>query len=132
MFEKISTGLSGRRIEKGWNNRMRDVMECKGYFGSVHYNSDDEIFHGKIEGINDLVTFEGHSVAELKAAFMESVNDYIELCLEVGKKPMKSCKGSFNVRVTPALHREMYKKAIILGISLNQAVKNALESFLKS
>ncbi len=34
---------------------MKDVMQYKNFIGSVHFNADDEIFYGKIEGINDLV-----------------------------------------------------------------------------
>ena len=59
---------------------MKDILLYKDYIGSVHFNSDDEIFYGKIEGIDDLISFEGSSVKELKKAFEESVNDYLELC----------------------------------------------------
>ena len=38
---------------------MKDVLTYKGFLGSVHFDSDDQAFHGKIEGIEDLVTFEG-------------------------------------------------------------------------
>ncbi len=62
---------------------MKDILNYKDFIATVHYSSDDEVFFGKIEGINDLVTFEGKSVAELKEAFIESVEDYISLC----KKP---------------------------------------------
>jgi predicted HicB family RNase H-like nuclease len=52
---------------------MKDVMHYKDFIGSVHFNADDEIFYGKIEGINDLVTFEGESVKKLKKAFEEAI-----------------------------------------------------------
>jgi hypothetical protein len=64
---------------------MKDVIRYKGYLGSVHFDAEDEVFHGKIEGIQDLVTFEGQSVAELKNAFQEAVEDYLALC-----KPLPS------------------------------------------
>jgi len=60
-------------------------MQYKNFIGSVHFNADDEIFYGKIEGINDLVTFEGESVKKLKKAFEEAVEDYLQLCEQVGK-----------------------------------------------
>ena len=59
---------------------MKDVLFFKEYIGSVNYSTEDEIFYGKIEGINDLISFEGGSVAELKAAFEDAVLDYTELC----------------------------------------------------
>lgn len=75
---------------------MKDLMIYKDYFGSVHYSAKDEVFYGKIEGINDSITYEGSSVSELKAAFEESVMDYLELRRLNGKEPEKIYKGTFN------------------------------------
>ena len=44
---------------------MKDVLNYKGFIGSVHFSADDKVFFGKVEGINDLVTFEGETVKEL-------------------------------------------------------------------
>ena len=71
---------------------MKDFIQYKDYIGSVHFNAEDEVFFGKIEGIEDLVSFEGSSVDELKQAFIDSVEDYIVLCKEIGKKNEKSYK----------------------------------------
>lgn len=106
---------------------MTDVMTYKGYLGSVRYSGEDEIFYGKIEAINDLVMFEGESVKELKKAFHEAVNDYLETCKEMGRQPNKPYKGSFNVRLSPELHRQAAIKAKILGMSLNQFVQRAVK-----
>jgi predicted HicB family RNase H-like nuclease len=107
---------------------MKDVMQYKNFIGSVHFNADDEIFYGKIEGINnDLVTFEGESVKKLKKAFEEAVEDYLQLCEQVGKPALKSYKGSFNVRIPQELHRRTVQKALMSGISLNQLIQKALE-----
>ena len=106
---------------------MKDVMKHKGFLGSVHFDADDEVFHGKIEGISDLVTFEGQSVEELKAAFHSAVEDYLALCKEAGKEPVKSCRGSFNVRISPELHIEATTLATELGVSLNDLVRTAVK-----
>lgn len=106
---------------------MKDVLTYKGFIGSVHFNAEDGVFHGKIEGINDLVTFEGSCVDELTRAFRQAVEDYGALCREAGKEPLKSCKGSFNVRVSPEIHRKALLKAAMMGISLNQFVQSAIE-----
>lgn len=111
---------------------MTDRLKYKAFIGSVHFSSEDEVFFGKIEGINDLITFEGNSVAKLKAAFEEAVNDYIEICNELGKDIFKSFKGSFNVRVNPELHSKAFEQAIIEGKTLNQFVKEAIELRLQS
>lgn len=69
---------------------MKDVLTYKDFIGAVHFSGADQIFHGKIEGIKDLVTFEGQSVAELTTAFHDAVDDYLELCKEVGKGDEKA------------------------------------------
>ena len=104
-------------------------MIYKDYIGSVHYSTEDEIFFGKIEGINDLISFEGNSVAVLKSTFEEAVEDYIELCNLNGKKPEKMYKGSFNVRIRPELHKQAAQRALIEGKSLNQYVEEAIEEY---
>lgn len=106
---------------------MKDLMEYKGFLGSVHFDSDDEVFYGKIEGIEDLISYEGKSVQEIKKSFNESVDDYLELCKKLNKEPEKSFKGSFNVRLPSDLHRKAYRKSLIQGISLNQLVQKAIE-----
>ncbi|WP_078125749.1 type II toxin-antitoxin system HicB family antitoxin [Leptospira alexanderi] len=106
---------------------MKDIIEYNGFLGSVHFDADDEIFFGKIEGIEDLVSFEGESVKQLKKAFQESVDDYLFLCKKSKKNPEKSFKGSFNVRIPTELHRRLHRKSLMEGISLNQLVQIALE-----
>lgn len=105
---------------------MKDVLNYKSFIGSVHFSSDDKVFHGKIEGIDDLVSFEGDSVSEIIKAFHEAVDDYIKLCKEAGKQPLRSAKGSFNIRMSPELHRKTLEKAAQSGISLNQFIQNAV------
>lgn len=106
---------------------MKDVLTYKNFIGSVHFSAEDEVFFGKIEGIDDLISFEGTTVSELQQAFHEAVEDYIELCREAGKQALKSYKGSFNVRVSPEIHKKAVRRATLQGISLNQFVQKALE-----
>ena len=111
---------------------MTDKLIFKDFIGTVHFSTKDSVFYGKIEGINDLVTFEGETVNELKKAFEESVKDYIELCKEVDKEPLKSFKGSFNVRIDPKLHSKAFKVASMNGKSLNQFVSDAIKKEVAS
>ena len=106
---------------------MKDVLQYKNFIGSVHFSADDNVFFGVIEGINDLITFEGKTVNEIKQSFEEAVNDYIEICKTTGKKLYKSYKGSFNVRISPELHKKAVEKSQILGVSLNQLIQKAIE-----
>ncbi len=109
---------------------MKDVLKYKEYLGTVHYSSEDEVFYGKIEGVEDLVSFEGRNVKELKEAFSMAVEDYIELCESTGKSAEKTYKGSFNIRIKPEIHRKAARKSVEMGISLNQLVEKAMQEFL--
>lgn len=108
-----------------------NTLKYKGYIGSVAYSEADEVFFGKIEGIDDLVNYEGKSVAELTAAFQEAVEDYLTFCEEHHCKPEKSYTGTFNVRISPSTHRDIATRAREAGISINAFVKKALDEAVK-
>jgi predicted HicB family RNase H-like nuclease len=110
---------------------MNDILQYKNYFASVHFSSADEVFYGKAVGINDLVSFEGASVKELKTAFEEAIEDYLDTCETIGKSPEKAYKGTFNVRVPSTLHKEASIFAAINNITLNQLVKKSLSFALQ-
>ena len=103
-----------------------NMLKYKDFCGSVEYSAADECFFGKIIGTTDLVTFEGSSVNNLKKAFAEAVEDYLVLCKEAGKEPQKSYKGSFNIRISPELHKTAAAIANREGISLNSFVEKAI------
>ena len=109
---------------------MKDMMSYNGYYGSVHYSDEDQIFHGKIEFVRSLVSYEGDSVKSLRKAFEEAVDDYLDLCAKEGKIPDKPFKGSFNVRTGSDLHREAVLFAKANGTTLNTLVTEALERYL--
>ena len=106
---------------------MNDILEYKGYYASLRFSSEDEVFYGKLLGIDDLVNFEGASVKELKKAFHEAVDDYLETCKELGKEPNKTYKGTFNVRLTTDLHKQAALYAAMHNISLNDFVRTAID-----
>ncbi|MFQ5735852.1 MAG: type II toxin-antitoxin system HicB family antitoxin [Thermodesulfobacteriota bacterium] len=106
---------------------MKDRLMYRDFIGSVNYSSDDDVFHGKIEMVDDLVTFEGRSTEELKSAFHRAVDDYVALCEEIHKEPLKTYKGTFNVRIKPALHKKVVEIATIRGVTLNQFVQDSIQ-----
>jgi predicted HicB family RNase H-like nuclease len=110
---------------------MNDVLSHKGYLATVHFSTEDEVFYGKIIGINDLITFEGQTVKELKKAFREALEDYLETCLAIDKNPEKTYKGSFNIRVSNELHRQAALTAIQKDMTLNDFVKAAISYAIK-
>ena len=104
-----------------------NTMTYKGYIGSVAFSEKDNVFFGKIEGINGLVNFEGESVKELTNAFHEAVEDYIAYCKDEGIEPDNSYSGSLNVRLSPTIHRQIAILAKQAGLSLNAYIKDTLE-----
>jgi predicted HicB family RNase H-like nuclease len=110
---------------------MENIMKYKGYTAIVGYSTEDEVFHGRIEHINDLVTFEGISVSELKAAFEEAVEDYLAQCKAMGKNPDKPYSGVFNVRLNPSVHKMVVQMSAEKGITLNKLVSEAVTEYIK-
>ena len=106
---------------------MKNTLRYKDYLATVEFSQDDEVFHGKIFGINDLVTFEGESVKELKTAFHDAVDDYLETCRQLEKTPEKTFKGVFNVRVPSALHKTAAYVALQNNVTLNDFVRAAIQ-----
>jgi predicted HicB family RNase H-like nuclease len=105
---------------------MNEFLQYKNYLASIQFSANDDVFYGKILGINDLVSFEGTSVKELKKAFQEAVEDYLETCRLAGKVAEKTYKGSFNVRIPTELHKQAAVFAASKNISLNDFVKSAI------
>ncbi|MDR1198392.1 MAG: type II toxin-antitoxin system HicB family antitoxin [Prevotellaceae bacterium] len=106
---------------------MNNLLVYKGFTGSVSFSADDNVFFGKIEGINDLITFEGSTVQELQQAFHYVIDEHIKDCENEQIPVEKSYKGSFNVRLTPELHRKAAITAKLRGRTLNAFVKDAIE-----
>ncbi|PYE46284.1 putative HicB family RNase H-like nuclease [Rhizobium sp. PP-F2F-G20b] len=97
-----------------------NVMSHKGYFARVEYDAEDEIFFGRLAGITDGVGFHAETVSDLKAAFHEAVDDYIETCTKAGKDPQKPYSGRMMFRVDPEIHAKAARAAALAGKSLNQ------------
>ena len=99
---------------------MKNAMHYKGYIGTVEYSEEDACLHGRIAGIRDIITYEGTSVDEIRAAFEEAVDDYFAHCAATGKEPHRPYSGKFMLRIDPALHASLAVKAQANGMSLNQ------------
>jgi predicted HicB family RNase H-like nuclease len=97
-----------------------NTMAYKRYTARIEYDDHDHIFVGRIAGIRDIVTFHGESVAELEAAFRESVEDYVSACEKLGQKPEKPASGKLMLRIPPEIHSAALTAAQAAGTSLNQ------------
>lgn len=100
----------------------------KGYIGSAEISLEDNCLHGRILFIDDLISYEGQTPKELEVAFKEAVDRYIEHCSKTGKSANKPYSGSFNVRITPELHRSASQYARKNDMSLNEFVGKAIQT----
>ena len=107
------------------------MMTYKGYGGSVRFDDEAEIFHGEVTGLRDVVTFQGRTVSELKAAFQDSIDDYLEYCASRGEEPDKPFSGRFLLRVEPSLHRRLVELSSSEGESLNNWIVSRLGEISK-
>lgn len=104
------------------------MMQYKGYSANVFFDDENGLFHGEVLGIRDVVTFQGKSVKDLRQAFKESVEDYIEFCRQRGESPDKPVSGRFVLRISPELHRKLCKAASRADQSLNAWITSRLEN----
>ena len=102
-------------------------MNFKGYFGTVKFDEDADIFHGEVVNTKDVITFQGRSVDEVKKAFKDSVDEYLKFCEELGEEPEKPYSGRIALRLPPALHRNASASAHAEGKSLNAWLTAAVE-----
>jgi len=109
---------------------MSNTMEYKNYIGSVEFSESDGLFFGKVMGIRSLISYEGTTAKELVEDFHGAVDDYLALCEELGKEPERAYKGSFNVRVSPELHKQAVICAASQQMTLNGFVENAMRQAL--
>ena len=111
---------------------MSNTMEYKNYVGSVEFSESDGLFFGKVMGIRAMISYEGTTAKELVTDFHDAVDDYLALCEAEGKEPERAYKGSFNVRVSPELHKQAVIYASSRQMSLNSLVESALRNSLAS
>jgi len=112
---------------------MDNVLKYRNFIATVKYSTEDEAFIGKIEGIDSVVSFEGQSVEELKSAFRDAVESYLDFCRRKGiTNIQKSYSGLFNIRVNSDIHRRAAISAKIHGKTLNSFVKEAIERYIEA
>ena len=107
-------------------------MTYKSYTARVEYDDRDDVFVGRVLGLQSILSFEGNSVEALKTAFDEAVNDYLQECQEKGLPPEKPASGKLLLRLAPELHGQAMVAAKAAGKSLNQWVAEALHRAVRS
>ena len=106
------------------------MLKYTGYTGYVEFDDEAELLHGEVLDTRDVITFQGKTVEEVRQAFRDSIDDYLEFCAERNEKPEKPFSGKFVVRLPSDLHHRVYIKAMEKGQSLNQFVVESLETVI--
>ncbi|MGI6182391.1 MAG: type II toxin-antitoxin system HicB family antitoxin [Agathobaculum sp.] len=109
---------------------MNNTITYKGYIGTIEFSEEDCIFFGKVLGLHSLISYEGATAKELLDDFHGAIDDYLQACADNGIEPEKAFKGSFNVRVSPDLHKQLAQYAAENQVTLNRIVESALQSYV--
>jgi predicted HicB family RNase H-like nuclease len=106
------------------------MMQYKGYLSRIEFDDDANIFYGEVINIRDVITFQGKSVDELRKAFEESVDDYLDFCGEREEEPEKPFSGRFTIHISPEKHRKVIVAAENSGKDveswMNDLITNAV------
>ena len=109
---------------------MANTLKYRGYHGQIEFSAEDNLFVGHVIGIQDSLNFHGSSIDEITVSFHDCIDGYLEMCKTFGREPDQEYKGSFNVRISPPLHRSAAIQAEAEGKSLNQFIQEAIEEKL--
>lgn len=107
-----------------------NILKYRDYEGTAEVDMERFVCRGKILFIDDLVTYQASSPAELKGEFEAAVDDYIDTCHALGREPKKPLKGQFNVRIPAELHKAAILRSLEDNISLNDVVVRSMDAFL--
>ena len=56
------------------------MIEYKKYIGFYEFDEEKKVFYGKVINSDDVITFQGKSVKEVKEAFQDAINEYLAWC----------------------------------------------------
>lgn len=103
------------------------MLNYKGYIGHVEFDDEADIFHGEVINVRDVITFQGKTPEEIRNAFQDSIEDYLDFCRERNEEPERPFSGKLNLRLPPELHKAAYISAKLHGKSLNLWICDTLE-----
>ena len=111
---------------------MKNIMSYKDYTGTVEFNEKERVFTGKVIGADVKINYAGACANDLINDFHTKVDNYLKLCTKNQVEPEHSFKGSFNVRISPYMHKKAAEYALDHDISLNTLVNQAIRCFLQN
>lgn len=106
------------------------IIEYKGYQASVTYEDEHLFIH--VLHIEDFLSVECDCASDVEGKFENLIDEYLHDCDESGDEPDRPFKGTFNVRIGSALHREAVMVATRGDQSLNSWIASAIEQKIES
>ena len=111
---------------------MKNTLTYKGFTARIEFDSDDNIFFGRVLGVSDIIGFHGETVSALTADFHNAIDHYLEVCRQRGEKPKKPYSGKLTLRISPDVHADIAAAAAHNGKSINKWVVETLEQAIHS
>ncbi len=106
---------------------MTNFMTYKGYTASMVFDTEDKIIVGRVQDVDDIISFHGESVSVFESNFHAVIDDYLAASKELGSAPEKPASGKVMLRIAPEVHAAALKAAARSGKSLNKWAENALD-----
>ena len=103
-------------------------MTYKGYIAQIEYSDEDASLVGRVMGTPDLITFHGESVQEIRSAFQEAIDFYVQTCLERGEEAHQPYSGKLMLQLSPDIHAAMASSAATSGKSIDEWAADVLRS----
>ena len=100
------------------------ILKHDGYIAEVE---GDALMHGVVINARAVLHSAGRDIAELKAAFADTIGDYRDWRHGRGVEPEKPYSGTLSLRLSPELHRRVAEQAAKAGESINQFIAHRLE-----
>lgn len=105
---------------------MKNTMTYKGYTGTVEFSEEDGCLFGRVIGINDIISYEGQSIPEIRQDFQEMIDWYLKDCASRGKQPDKPFSGAIMVNIEPKLQERLEQQALETGLTFSEIVASKL------
>jgi predicted HicB family RNase H-like nuclease len=101
-------------------------MSYKGYTVSMVFDAEDKVIVGRVQDIDDIISFHAESVAEFESNFHKVIEDYLAASNQLGSAPEKPASGKLMLRIAPEVYAAALKAAARGGTSLNKWAEGAL------
>ena len=109
---------------------MNELLEHKGYQGTVEYSIEDNLLFGKVLGIRGLISYEGVNLAALKKDFADAIDDYLLACEQEGREPMKPYCGILDAKISPDLHKKLQLFSRMNNLRPDDVIEDAIRRYI--